>query len=60
MEDNKQIIGKFTNTSIWDFSRALEVILSEVGIQGSIAGVYDLYSAFLIAIKQEQEKPISI
>jgi hypothetical protein len=43
-------------TSNWDFKRALEVVLSEMDITGFVPGVYDLHSAFMIAVKEEQDK----
>jgi hypothetical protein len=49
-------IEKFTEKSIWEFKRALEVALSEMGIAGMVPGVYDLNETFVIAVKHEQDK----
>lgn len=49
-------IEKFAKTSIGDFRHALELILSDMDIQCSFPGVYDLTSAFMIMINTEREK----
>ena len=56
MENDLETIKKFAKTSIWDFKRALEVVLSEMNITGFVPGVYDLHSAFMIVVKDEQTK----
>jgi len=55
-ENDLETIKKFAKTSIWDFKRALEVALSEIGIVDVVTGVYDLKSSFLIAVADEQIK----
>ena len=55
MEDISAI-EKFTERSIWEFKRGLEVALSEMGIEGMVPGVYDLNEAFVIAVRHEQDK----
>jgi hypothetical protein len=49
-------IENFTEKSIWEFKRALEAALGEMGVEGIIPGVYDLNEAFVIAVKNEQDK----
>ena len=56
MENDLESIKKFAKTSIWDFKRTLEVVLSEMDITDFVPGVYDLHSAFMIAVKEEQDK----
>jgi hypothetical protein len=54
--DDLSNIEKFTEKSIWEFKHALEVVLSDMGVEGIIPGVYDLNEAFVIAVKNEQDK----
>jgi hypothetical protein len=54
--DDSSNIEKFTEKSIWEFKRALDVALSEMGVEGIIPGVYDLNEAFVVAVKNEQDK----
>ena len=54
--DDLSNIEKFTEKSIWEFKRGLEVVLSDMGVKGIIPGVYDLNEAFVIAVKREQDK----
>jgi hypothetical protein len=49
-------IKKFAEISIWDIKRALEVALSETGVEWVIPGVYDLNTPLMVAIKNEQDK----
>jgi hypothetical protein len=56
MENDLPAIKKFAETSIWDFKRALEVALSELGIEGIVPGVYDLNYKFMALVKEEQDK----
>ncbi len=49
-------VEKFAKTGISEFKRALEVVLSEMGIEGMVPGVYDLFGEFLFIVKKEQDK----
>jgi hypothetical protein len=51
-----QAVEKFAYTSIWEFKRALEDALNMLGIEKSVAGVYDFNAAFLVAVHAEQRK----
>jgi hypothetical protein len=56
MNQKDVAIEKFANTSIWAFKRALEVALSELGIESQVTGVYDIEYSFIALVKKEQDK----
>ncbi len=49
-------VEKFAKTETSAFKRALEVVLSEMGIEGRIPGAYDLFSEFMYTVNKEQAK----
>jgi hypothetical protein len=56
MADSKQeLIEKFVDTSVWDIRKALEGCMSDLGIAGTVPGVYDLNSVLMILIKGQQD-----
>ncbi len=56
MDNSKINVEKFAKTEIAAFKRTLEVVLSEMGIEGMVPGVYDLFSEFMYAVHKEQIK----
>ncbi len=49
-------VEKFAKTELAAFKRTLEVVLSEMGIEGMVPGAYDLFSEFTYAVYREQDK----